>query len=95
MRQTPFAKLVRAAVQKIPRGETRTYGEIAREVGRTGAARAVGTIMKQNYDPLIPCHRVVRADGSVGAYNRGGPAAKRALIVAEQSPRSKNTTPSM
>jgi O6-methylguanine-DNA--protein-cysteine methyltransferase len=39
--------------------------------------------MKNNYDPTVPCHRVIRSDGKIGAYNRGGPAKKRALLKAE------------
>jgi O-6-methylguanine DNA methyltransferase len=78
-----FADLVRDAVRQIPKGETRTYAEVAKAIGHPGAARAVGTIMKNNYDPLVPCHRVIRSDGTVGAYNRGGPAKKRALLKAE------------
>jgi methylated-DNA-[protein]-cysteine S-methyltransferase len=83
MKQTTFADLVRTAVKQIPKGETRTYGEVARAIGRPGAARAVGTIMKNNYDPTVPCHRVIRGDGKIGAYNRGGPTKKRALLKAE------------
>ncbi len=80
---TTFADLVRSAVKRIPKGETRTYGQVAAAIGRPGAARAVGTIMKNNYDPAVPCHRVIRSDGKIGAYNRGGPAQKRALLKAE------------
>lgn len=83
MKQTTFADLVRDAVRQIPKGETRTYGQVAAAIGRPGAARAVGTIMKNNYDPSVPCHRVVRSDGKIGDYNRGGPEKKRALLVSE------------
>lgn len=83
MQKTTFADLVRRAVIQIPKGETRSYGEVAKAIGHSGAARAVGTIMKNNYDPAIPCHRVIRSDGKIGAYNRGGPAAKRKLLKAE------------
>lgn len=48
-----------------------TYGEVARRAGKPGAARAVGNILSKNYDPKIPCHRVIRADGGMGGYNRG------------------------
>ncbi len=48
-----------------------TYGEVARRAGNPRAARAVGTIMRANYDPTVPCHRVVRSDGTLGGYNRG------------------------
>lgn len=61
-----------------------TYGCVARAVGNPRAARAVAAIMARNYDPAIPCHRVVRADGSLGGYNRGGEAAKRALLAHER-----------
>jgi O-6-methylguanine DNA methyltransferase len=80
---TAFANHVREAVRQIPKGETRTYGQVAAAIGHPGAARAVGTIMKNNYDPTVPCHRVIRSDGKIGAYNRGGPAKKRALLKAE------------
>lgn len=83
MQKTTFADLVRDAVRQIPKGETRTYGEVAAAIGRPGAARAVGTVMKGNYDPTVPCHRVVRSDGKVGAYNRGGSREKERLLRAE------------
>jgi O-6-methylguanine DNA methyltransferase len=83
MISTTFADLVRDAVRQIPKGETRSYGQVAAAIGRPGAARAVGTIMKNNYDPTVPCHRVVRSDGKIGEYNRGGPEQKRALLRAE------------
>lgn len=78
-----FAERVRSAVRQIPKGETRTYGQVAAAVGHPGAARAVGTVMKHNYDPTVPCHRVVRADGRLGDYNRGGEARKCELLRAE------------
>ena len=83
MQKTTFADLVRDAVRQIPKGETRTYGEVAAAIGRPGAARAVGTVMKGNYDPTVPCHRVVRSDGKIGAYNRGGSREKERLLRAE------------
>jgi O-6-methylguanine DNA methyltransferase len=45
-----------------------TYGQVAAKAGKPGAARAVGTLMSKNYNPKIPCHRVVRSDGKVGGY---------------------------
>lgn len=78
-----FADAVREVVRQIPKGQTATYGTVAAMAGRPGAARAVGTIMKNNYDPTVPCHRVVRSDGRIGEYNRGGEAKKRALLKAE------------
>lgn len=78
-----FRIRVEAVVRSIPRGKTMSYGEVAAEAGSPGAARAVGTIMKHNLDPSIPCHRVIKADGSVGDYNRGGATEKRSLLLAE------------
>ena len=81
--ETPFAKRVYAVVEKIPKGKTMTYGAVAKKAGRPGAARAVGTIMKHNYRPNIPCHRVVRSDGRPSDYNRGGPSRKLQILRAE------------
>lgn len=78
-----FAEKVRAIVRKIPKGKTMTYGTVAKLAGSPGAARAVGTIMAGNYDNTVPCHRVIRSDGSIGDYNRGGSKAKRALLIKE------------
>lgn len=83
MRKSNFAERVREVVREIPRGETRSYGEVAKAAGRSGAARAVGTIMKNNYDPTVPCHRVIKSDSTLGAYNRGGPEAKRRMLREE------------
>lgn len=69
---------------EIPRGEVRTYGWVAAEIGRPKAVRAVGTALGHNPVPLIvPCHRVVRTDGSIGQYSLGGAHNKRAILVAE------------
>ena len=57
--------------QTIPRGKTLTYKEVARRAGRPGAYRAVGNVLSTNHDPKIPCHRVIRSDGTTGGYNRG------------------------
>ena len=66
-----FRDEVYDVVQKIPPGSTLTYKEVAAAVGRPNAYRAVGNILNKNYDPAIPCHRVVRSDGKPGGYNRG------------------------
>lgn len=60
-----------------------TYNEVARLAGSPRASRAVGNILNKNYDPAIPCHRVVRADGTLGGYNRGA-ARKQQLLVNER-----------
>ncbi len=82
-KEISFADKVRAVVAKIPKGKTMTYGEVAKKAGFPGAARAVGGVMKNNFDARVPCHRVIRSDGKIGEYNRGGPAAKRKLLIAE------------
>ena len=69
---------------EIPRGEVRPYGWIAAEIGRPRAVRAVGTALGHNPVPLIvPCHRVVRTDGTIGRYSLGGPESKRTILSAE------------
>ena len=78
-----FADIVRDIVRKIPKGKTMTYSEVAAKAGSPNAARAVGSIMKANYDEGIPCHRVVRSDGIIGEYNRGGHSEKIRRLVAE------------
>jgi len=71
-----FKERVRNIVSEIPKGETMTYKQVAELAGSPGAARAVGNIMKDNFDESIPCHRVVRSDGGMGGYNRGGSSEK-------------------
>ena len=81
---TPFQRRVLNAAASIPRGEVRPYAWLANEVERPRAARAVGTTMASNPIPLIiPCHRVVRADGHLGAYSMGGPQNKWRLLEHE------------
>lgn len=81
---TPFQRSVLGAAATIPRGEVRPYGWLAREVENPGAVRAVGSVMAANPVPLVvPCHRVVRSDGRIGAYSLGGDDNKRALLTHE------------
>jgi len=61
-----------------------TYKQVATKAGNPRAARAVGSIMRANYDPDIPCHRVIRSDGSIGGYNRGGSRQKERLLRSEK-----------
>ncbi|HET8632425.1 MAG TPA: methylated-DNA--[protein]-cysteine S-methyltransferase, partial [Thermomicrobiales bacterium] len=78
-----FERAVLLKALDIPRGQVRPYAWVAREIGRPGAVRAVGTALGHNPIPLlIPCHRVVRSDGRPGDYAFGG-AAKRAVLAAE------------
>jgi len=79
-----FTDRVREVVRTIKKGETRTYKEVARAAGNPAAARAVGMIMSHNFDETIPCHRVIRSDGKLGGYNRGGEEAKKKKLKAEK-----------
>lgn len=81
----PFASRVFEVVRRIGRGKTLTYKQVAALVGSPQAARTVGNILVRNYDPLLPCHRVIRSDGAPGGYNRGGPEGKLALLQAEKT----------
>jgi len=82
-RCSPFQRRVLQADWEIPRGWVSTYGRLARHVGQPGAARAVGRALATNPFPLvIPCHRVVAGDGSIGGF-QGGAAMKRALLELE------------
>jgi len=78
-----FSDKVKAVVRNIPKGETMTYLEVAKKTGNPKAARAVARVMSANYDTDIPCHRVVRADGSLGGYNRGGVTQKAKILTKE------------
>ncbi len=78
-----FADKVRDIVKKIPKGKVMTYAEVAAKAGNPRAARAVGAVMRMNYDESIPCHRVVHSDGSIGNYNRGGSKRKREILTLE------------
>ena len=82
---TPFQQKVWKALCAIPYGETRSYGEIARQVGNPKAARAVGMANHENPVALIvPCHRVIAGDGSLGGY-AGGLARKSRILEMEKS----------
>ncbi|MFQ6003392.1 MAG: methylated-DNA--[protein]-cysteine S-methyltransferase [Candidatus Zixiibacteriota bacterium] len=80
---TDFQKKVWKAMQKIPFGQTRSYGWLAKKVGGKNKARAVGTACGSNPIPiLIPCHRVIREDGGLGGYG-GGLNIKKKLLKIE------------
>ncbi|HBX36466.1 MAG TPA: cysteine methyltransferase [Pseudohongiella sp.] len=81
---TDFQRQVWQALQQIPYGATASYGDIARQIGRPDASRAVGAANGQNPIPIvIPCHRVIGSDGSLTGFG-GGLACKRQLLVLEQ-----------
>jgi methylated-DNA-[protein]-cysteine S-methyltransferase len=80
---TPFQRAVWRLLQTIPRGQTRSYGWVARQLGRPGAARAVGAACGANPVPiLVPCHRVVAGNGTLGGF-RSGLSWKRRLLALE------------
>lgn len=79
-----FKEKVLKVVSKIPEGKTMSYKEVAKRAGSPNAYRVVGSIMKANYDTNIPCHRVIKSDGSVGEYNRGGSSKKLELLNKEK-----------
>ncbi len=71
-----------AVVAKIPKGSTMSYKNVAIAAGNAKASRAVGAIMKTNFNSDIPCHRVIRSDGALGGYNRG--AAQKETRLREE-----------
>jgi O-6-methylguanine DNA methyltransferase len=80
---SPFFRTVLERTREIPYGEVRSYAWVAREAGRPTAVRAAGSALARNPVPfLVPCHRVVRSDGTVGHYGFG-PGLKRAILTAE------------
>lgn len=82
---TPFQRKVYEELLRIPKGQVRTYAQIARKIGKPLAARAVGQACKQNrWAPEIPCHRVITSAGKLGGYSAtGGLAAKKRLLQKE------------
>ena len=82
---TKFQLKVWAYLRKIPRGSVRTYSQVAKSIGKPLAIRAVANAIGKNpYPPKIPCHRVIRSDGSMGGYSgKGGVKTKRFLLKKE------------
>ena len=80
-----FSEKVYEETRKIPKGKTITYKELAILASRPKAWRAVGNILAKNFNPDIPCHRVVRSDGKIGGYNRG--MDKKILLLKKEKPR--------
>jgi methylated-DNA-[protein]-cysteine S-methyltransferase len=83
---SPFQALTLKEISRIPYGQTLSYGQVAAQIGRSGAARAVGRANATNPVPLvIPCHRVVASDGSLRGYGAGeGLKTKRWLLEMER-----------
>ena len=78
-----FEERVLAVVSRIPKGQVMSYMEVASCAGSPRAYRVVGTFMMKNNTPSVPCHRVIKSDGSVGGYNRGGVQVKKRLLKNE------------
>lgn len=83
IRVTSFQKLVYDYIRKIPAGETMTYKQVAAGIGRPRAYRAVGNALNKNpFAPEVPCHRVVKSDGSLGGFASGS-SKKKSLLKKE------------
>ena len=82
---TKFQLKVWTYLKKIPRGSVKTYAQVAKAIGKPLATRAVANAIGKNpYPPKIPCHRVIRSDGSLGGYSgKGGVKTKRSLLKKE------------
>ena len=85
LRGTNFQVEVWAYLRKIPRGNVKTYSQVAKAIGKPLAARAVANAIGKNpYAPKIPCHRVIRSNGSLGGYSgKGGVKTKKFLLKKE------------
>lgn len=85
METKTFTERVHDVVRAIPKGQIMTYKQVAEAAGSPRAARCVGTIMSKNYDETVPCHRVIRSDGTFAGYNRGGAKRKEQLLKEEKA----------
>jgi O-6-methylguanine DNA methyltransferase len=85
-----FSQKVFSIVKDIPKGSVLTYKEVAIKAGKPKAYRVVGNILNKNYNPEIPCHRVIRSDGKFGGYNRGVDK-KRKLLETELASKRSST----
>lgn len=81
---TFFQKRVYEVVRSIEKGKTMSYKEVAEKAGSPRAWRAVGSILRENHDPNIPCHRVIKSDGKPGGYN-GGEKEKELRLMSEDA----------
>jgi methylated-DNA-[protein]-cysteine S-methyltransferase len=93
-RLTPFQRDVYALARAIPPGQTRTYGELARDLGDLGLSRAVGQALGHNpFAPIVPCHRVLAAGNRPGGFSAGGGAATKLRMLAIEGARPSGTAP--
>lgn len=76
---SPFQARVFAVVKKIPRGKVLTYKEVAQKIGSPKAYRAVGNALNKNYNKNVPCHRVIKSDGTLGGFRDGSKAKEKIL----------------
>ena len=86
LKGTAFQLKVWSYLKKIPRGSVKTYSQVAKGIGKPYAVRAVANAIGKNpCPPIIPCHRVIRSDGSLGGYSgKGGIQQKRRLLRLEK-----------
>lgn len=78
-----FKEKVLEVVRKIPKEEFLSYKQVAKLAGNRKACRSVGNILNKNWDPEIPCHRVVKSNGKIGGYNRG--IKKKIALLKQES----------
>lgn len=78
-----FKDDVYRVTRQIPKGKVLTYKEVAKKIGRPKAYRAVGNALNKNFNPKVPCHRVIRSDGRLGGYRGGGSRVKRKILESE------------
>ena len=85
LKGTKFQLKVWGYLKKIPRGTVKTYSQVAKSIGKPSAVRAVANAIGKNpYAPKIPCHRVIRSDGTLGGYSgKGGIKTKKLLLKRE------------
>jgi len=77
-----FTQKVLTELRRVPWGDVKTYGWLAKKIGKTGAARAVGQALKRNPIPIIiPCHRIIRDDGTIGGFSMGVNIKERLLVL--------------
>lgn len=88
-KEKSFKLRVLGVVKKIPAGKTLSYKEVAKRVGNPNAYRAVGCVLNKNFDQSIPCHRVIKNDGSFGGYNKGA-LKKQKILIKEKNEHARS-----